>query len=318
MISKPDLPTHADQTMLKSFDGCRRKFYWWYIRRADYKITPPYFVWGRAWQEMLCYWYSHPDDSPEDRLRESIALGEHIWTEEGTMEAGYNNLETLRWAMIFYSVNFPVESFEVVTLEDKVELGFELPFPPRPTWNICGAIDGYLQWNPYGLIVLENKSAGVDVGQAKYLAQWYFDLQPMTYYWALREVLEEEPFGVYMNCVCKKILKKHIDEFQKAHTIPNQIFARDIIQKQPYDIEEFLARVNDILVEIEVEWDLWHWRRTLNTIECVGGIAKSPCPYQRLCLQKRGPTEISDEEIELAGGLVVRKDKWEPWKRGQK
>jgi len=316
--SAPNLPTHADQTMLKSFFGCRRKFYWWYLRRVDFKITPPYFIWGQAWQEMLCFWYSKTELDLEERLSGAISLGEKLWNDSGTLPMGYNNLDTLRWAMIFYAANFPEEPWEIITLDEKVELGFEIPFPPRPIWSICGAIDGYIDWGPFGLLVLENKSAGIDVQSAKYLLQWSFDLQPMTYTWALRQILEQDPFGTYMNCVCKKITQKNIKEFQEAHIIPHAMFARKDIQKSSFHYREFEQSVNDCLIQIEVEWDLWHWPKTYNTIECTGGIGKSACPYQRLCLQERNPWEITDEEVEMIPGLVVKRDKWEPWKRGGK
>ena len=307
-------PKKWDQTMFRY--SCKRKFYLWYLRRLDYRITPPYFIWGQAWQEQLSSWYGHPELDYEERINLAISVGQKHWEDSGTLEGKYDKPDSLRTILMFYSLQYEFEPFEIVALDNKVELGFEIPFPPRPEILICGAVDGYINWPSFGPMVLENKSSGMDVYQQRYLNQWKYDPQPMTYYWALSETIGEEPYGVLMNLTSKKVTQAMLKAFQSNGEIPAKLFCRDIIRKSQFNVQEFYRSVSRSIEDFERQWDQWEWPKTYDVINCVGGIGKSPCPYQKLCLMEADPWELEDDEI-LIEGLEFKDEPWAPWERGE-
>lgn len=309
-------PTHHDNTMRTTFESCRRKSYW-FLRGLEFKVTPSYFTWGNAWQRALEVWYTTQGAS-EHRGAKAIEAAEEFWRDSGSPEQGNDTLDNLKFLITMYAVEYPEEPWDIVTPNQKMELGFELPFED-PYW-LCGAIDGYINWPPYGVLLLENKSTGLSLGgdaRDKYLAQWTFSTQVDQYLWALRQILETEPFGCLMNVVSKRLTLKAKDALMKTGALPDGQFARNLEKRSEFRSSEFELGVQCYLEDVEREWDRWVWPKTSNPIECVGGIGKSPCPFKRLCLAEVPFSQMEENEI-LGHDLTWRTHDWQPWRRGRK
>jgi hypothetical protein len=309
-------PVSYDNTMLVSIDNCKRKFYFFW-RGLDYEVTPSYFTFGRAWQEGLSAWYG-TKGAIGVRLNAALSVATNLWNDEGSPEVRNDTLENLKMLLLFYAVEYETENFEILTLDDQVELGFEVPaFKLEGTEiSLSGAIDGYLSWKSYGKGVLENKSSGMYLTD-QYLSQWSFSSQVSQYLWGLRQILGEEPFGCLMNCACKRLSQKAKNEFKLSGTIPEGIFARNLEKRSKFQMEEFEKGCRRIIKEIFVEWHSWDWPKCRDPIYCVGGIGKSPCLFKNLCLLDADPWDLEEEDL-LGQGIKWREESWEPWKRGEK
>jgi hypothetical protein len=298
-------PDTLDNTMRTGWDSCRRSLYW-FLRGYDYKFTPPYFVFGQVWQEMLNVWYTGREDldwaNPEviylhgQKCRE---FGKKLWADSGCVGAKNDTLENLLSIWDYYVVTFPNEPFEIV--EGGVEQGWEWPLKGTP-YMLAGSLDGYIFWPGYGFLVLENKTTGVWLTDS-FIGQWTHSTQVSQYIWYLTRMKGEEVFGCYMNMTTKR----------KKKTAPEGLFARSLEKRSEFRLQNFERGILDVFSDMEREWDRWHWTKTSNPINCKGGIGKSPCLYQQVCLAEMDFTKVDPLQFE---GITTREGKWEPWKRG--
>ena len=307
-------PTRFDNTMFANFESCRRSFYWFW-RGLTYKSIPPYFTFGNAFQKGLEAWYLTPGPI-EDRLAAAFTAAERRWTEDSPIERPGDTLMNLKWLLTFYSIEYSSEPWEILSSGKEIELGFE--FPLRGTeFYLTGALDGYITWEPYGQLVLEDKTTGSWLSDS-YLNQWKHSGQVTQYLWGLTQVLPEEPFGVLMNIVCKRLTQKAITEFKSTGISPDNLFARSLEKRSAFELEEFELGALELIQEIRAEWDTWNWRKTKNQLNCSGGMGKSTCPYRRLCLAQAYPWELGESDQALLGNdLAWRDGPWEPWLRGK-
>jgi len=306
-------PERYDNTMLTTSDSCMRKFYFFW-RGLDFKQKPSYFTFGSAWQRGQEVWYTTPGEI-EDRLGAAITAAEQYWEDDGGIENNNDTKENLKYLLMFYAIEYETESWQIIAPAGKMELGFEFPIEGTP-YYLCGAIDGYISWPGYGLLVLENKTAGVYLGDS-YMSQWSFSPQVTQYFWGLGKATGEEPFGVLMNIASKKLTKKAIQEFKQNMVLPENIFMRNLEKRSRFQIEEFEDHTIAAIREIVREWDRWLWPKTKDHMQCSGGIGKSPCLFKRLCLADIHPWEMEEQEL-LGPEIKWRGEKWEPWKRGEK
>ncbi len=71
-------PEKFDNTILSNWCGCERQLYW-FLRGLDYKETPGYFVFGRAFGRSCNIWHSSEGDKPKDRLVAALIAAQDIW-----------------------------------------------------------------------------------------------------------------------------------------------------------------------------------------------------------------------------------------------
>lgn len=305
-MREADPPSTFDNTLLTTWASCPRKFYWFW-RGLDYAFVPPYFVFGRVWQIVLDAWYSKqtsPEMSPSEIYSwglEALEVGRAAWDEDGVEGAGVNTWENLELLFKYYIGTYPTEPFKVIG----TEAGWEWPLVGTP-YFLGGSLDGYLEWPGLGLLVLENKTSGVYLSD-NYIDGWSFSSQISQYIWYLTQLHAEEVFGCYMNMACKRIPKKKE---------PEDLFARDLQKRSPFQLEEFVDEVILQIKDIEREWDRWIWSKARNQIECVGGIGKSPCLFRPLCKAQAKPGELEDPTS--FEGITWREGPWAPWKRSGK
>ena len=306
-------PIIYDNTMFGYGAACWRRFYWFW-RGLDYKIKPAYFITGQAHQEALDSWYSYGD---ADRAHEAI---DRVWEASSAIPQNNDTPATNHALLDYYIQAYPTEPFRVVILDQQgkgrtTELGFQFPLAGTGGCFLGGAIDGYLDWGHYGLLVLENKTTGTYITD-KYLNQWYFSFQVSQYYWALTQMVEKV-WGTLMNVASKKLKVAELEGAKDNAPVPEGIFSRTLQSRSPAAMEQFVANCAYFIDEFKRQWDYWIWPMTRNPIECVGGIGKSPCPYQALCKTEMLPWEIEDP-IDITRGLLTYREKpWLPWERGE-
>jgi len=296
-------PQTYDWTMRSNFRSCGRKLYW-FLRGADYASIPAYFTFGKAWQAILDKWYVPQvtvDWSPsqiKEHIARAIENGRKVWQEDAPVEFGVNTWDNLILLFQWYRANHPIESWRVVAMEQ----GWEYPLAGTP-YFLGGSLDGYLEWKPYGLALLENKALGVYLTD-KVAAQFAHSGQITQYIWYLTKLLGKEIFCALINMASKRIAKtKGCSENQ---------FMRSPEQRSAWQLEQFEEEVLVDISDVEREWERWKWPRTTNSIECVGGIGKSPCLFRPLCLAEAPFYELDPTSYE---GIVWRKGPWAPWKR---
>lgn len=295
-------PNTLDATLRTSLDSCARKFYW-FLRGVDYANTPPYFVFGRVWQEVQTYWYTRKGDrdwlDPSTLLRhknESLVHGRAVWDSEGVEGAKNDTWDNLEKLFEEYVKSFILEPWEPLAME----IGWEWPLPGTD-YFLAGSLDGYVKWPSYGLLVLENKTMGIYLSDTA-IAQWSYSLQITQYIWYLTQLIGEEVFGCLMNLACKRI-----------HGGKTPQFARDLQKRSEFQLEEFESDYRRAFSDLEREWDRWCWPKTSDHIECAGGIGKSPCLCQSFCHSPEIPfTEINPFEYQ---GIIRREGPWRPWER---
>ncbi len=194
-------PKTLDNTIRTTFDSCRRMSYW-FFRGLEHRVTPPYFIWGRAWQEAMESWYAASDLAIPLRFEKAVKAAEDLWDTEGGQDMGTNKRVLLERLLKAYVVTYTdMERWRPIKLGEKIELGFEYPFGSKG-YFLAGAVDGYLEWEPYGNLVLENKSSGVPLSD-RWCGQWGFSTQVSQYSWGLTQIMGKEPFGVLINGVYK-------------------------------------------------------------------------------------------------------------------
>lgn len=300
-------PTHLDNTLRCQLQNCARKFYW-FSRGVKPRDEPVYFTFGRIWGELLNFWYTDKERPSDNSIPHLYSFGvdhclpkaERMWQDEGTVGAGVNSWEVMERLFKLYITAYPVEDFNYIGAEQ----GWEWPLEGTP-YFLAGALDGYAEWPGYGMIAVEHKTTGVYLGD-NYIRQWKFSPQVTIYLWYLEQLLGEPPFGCLMNLATKRLPKTKD---------PEMPFARPLERRSPQELAEFVADVKKNFEELESRWESWHWPKTVNPIECAGGIGKAPCTFQPLCLTDSNIEEIEPEHY---SELQVTSKKWCPWKRGEK
>jgi len=322
-------PTIYDNTIRTSFKGCNRKFLWWWLG-YDYQVRPSYFTFGSAWGMIKENWYSNKTVrdmepySPEwwQEAAISLTVGLDFWAEEGGVDdAKGNNRSNLTNLWKLYLKEYPVEPFTMIG--DSGEVGWTYPLGKLGSDEIylAGAFDGYVEWPGYGVLVAEEKTVGVWLGD-NIIRGYSFSSQITQYDWYLKKLVPgDEAFGVLVNMVCKQIPAKIKNwlEAGAAGPVPASSgktpqFARTLQQRSDEDLAEFERDWWRDIEDVYRSFETNHWPKTVDTILCTGGIGKSPCLYQGLCLCG---LSIEDTNPLAFPNIVRREDEWTPWLRGQ-
>lgn len=297
----PKIIDNSIRTTLGKNGGCWRQSYF-FFRGIEHRITPPYFVFGQAWQLMQVHWYSFQEEvdagiSPERRkeiVDSCLNVGTKHWIESGTYERRNDSLTTLHTLFRLYVEEHPKEIFKVLGSEK----GWEWPIIGTP-YSLGGSLDHYIERKEWGTLAMENKTTGIYLTD-QYIEQWSYSPQVTTYIWYLSQLLGREIFGCYMNLATKRIPKANV-------------FSRPLERRSSFQLEEFLENVLEDFADLEKMWDRWNWPKTANPINCAGGIGKSPCLFRPFCLMDAHPWEV---DVTLTENMQWRPEKWEPWKRG--
>lgn len=295
-------PTTLDNTLRTTYRGCPRKLYW-LLRGYDYEsgTKPAYFIFGSAFTEMQDHWYKNGS------YEKALQAGKDYWEAniEGKETFKPDNLETLEGLWKLYVERYPTEPWKLIA----GEVGWRFPIGEvkgKTLWY-GGSMDGYVEWEGYGFLVLENKTTGGWLSTI-YLAQWAYAPQITGYIWGLTQLVGKEEGGVFgclMNLSCKNLpgprSKRTTDQF-----------ARKLEQRSSSALKEFEDEVLDDFRLITDEWERWIWKKTVDPGECVGRPGRSACLYRHICV-----TPIPFEEIDplTFQGIKLRESEWRPWER---
>lgn len=307
-------PIIFDNTMFSTYRSCPRKFYWFW-RGLEQRDRPAYFAFGTAWQEALGVWYL-TDGPNEVKFAAAVAKAKQVFLDEAVNQDKQNSIDNLTTLLMFYTLMFPKEHWSVIPNGDQMELGFKLPLRGTP-FCLAGAIDGYINWEPHGLLELENKTTGLGIGgpNSSYMRQWKLSTQVTQYYWALAQIIGKRPFGVLMNCVSKQVTDKGVREFKSSGQLPTNLFCRDLQHRSDRELDEFEQDKLVEILQLYRSWEDWWWPKTTDGRQCAGGMGFSQCPYFILCVSDFFPEEIEDPS--RFENLAWRTEPWEPWKRGR-
>jgi len=295
-------PEIYDNTILSNMTKCPRNLYW-FLRGLDYKISPTYFTWGRALGVGLNTWHvTQGKEEPKMRLARAIVAAQEEWEKDNPVEIGDNTWDNLENCLKLYVEVYGVEE-PWTMLYDTGELGFALPIPGTSI-SYGGALDAPIVWNPYGILVREDKSTGGYITDA-YLDQWNHASQVTGYLWGLHQVTGEEPFGAYMNIVSKRPRKESQDRFYRL-----------LVKRSEWELAQFMRDTVLLIDDIRREYDRWLWPKLgeRDPINCAGGMGRSACLYRRLCKTEMEPWEL-EETYDFDQEFLWREKKWEPWKR---
>lgn len=303
-------PKRYDNTMRTLFHQCQRKFYWWKIRGVDYLIRPSYFAWGSAWHEIKGYWYSHPDCQATPYSSEwkkaalkALMVGLNYWDNSGATDIRLDTRENLQRLWRAYIKTYPNETWTLV--KGGAELGWLWPLPlaggQASSYFLGGSLDGYIDFPGLGTLPLEEKTTGIWLSDF-WMMQWRFSSQITGYIWYATQLVGD-CHGALINMATKQVVKG-------TGTTPQ--FASQIETRNEDELLEFENDWRRDIEDIERSWDRWHFPKTTDTINCTGGIGKSACPYKGLCLCGLPPYLVDPLAFP---NLVLRREKWEPWKR---
>ena len=301
-------PEVFDNTMLGTWATCPRRFFFFHAGLRS-RGTPLYFTYGRAIGMALNIWHQEKgQESFPGEMRQMLGIGaiRKVYEEEQPGAEGpgpvdnINGLKACENTFVLYTTIYAGrDPWQTI----KGEIGFQIPVP-HTSFSYAGAMDAYIEWEPHGMLVREDKSTGAWIGPS-YLNQFRQSTQVTGYYWALRETLGEEPFGVLVNAIGKRKRKE-----------PEEQFSRWLEKRDEGYLELFLRETVLMVDDIRREWDRWQFPKygERNSMNCSGGMGRSECPYRQLCLLPVPPWHPEFQgTFRLEEHYNMRS--WSPWDR---
>jgi len=103
-------PDTFDNTLNTNCLKCPRSEYW-FLRGLDYKRTPSYFVYGRAWGAVLNSWHSAANRDKHLEIRKATALlaGKKVW--DSSVVEIFENRPNDTWDGLVAMFGYYIESY---------------------------------------------------------------------------------------------------------------------------------------------------------------------------------------------------------------
>lgn len=294
-----DFPTTWDNSMRSMGKDCPRKLYF-FLKGYEPKTSKAYFVWGSAFHLMMDVWYKSTE-SNEKRILEAIGEGAAYFDDHITEESPDNTRDGLIAAFRYYTERYDSDPFKLI--EGASEQGFQWPLVGTD-YFYAGSMDGYIEWKPYGFLVLEHKTTAEYLSDS-FIGQWEFAPQITGYHWYLSKI-HEDTYGVLVNMITKKTPGP-----KSNWTTPR--VARTLIRKTEADLAEFEKDVFEDIEHFKTGWECDYWPKTTNARNCVGGPGRSACPFKQICLTQ---VDFRKVDISIYDNLQIREEAWKPWERG--
>ncbi len=297
-----DFPLTWDNSMRSLGKSCARKLYF-FLKGYETKSSKSYLVWGSAWHKIMDTWYKSTEQSEQkfiDSLKEGINYyDDNIGEQEPSRLDTRDNLVT---AFRYYVERYEADPFKLV--EGASEQGFQWPLQGTD-YFYAGSMDGYIEWNPYGFLVLEHKTTSEYLSDS-FIGQWEFSPQVTGYHWYLSKI-HEDVYGVLVNMITKQI-----PSAKSNWTTPR--VHRVLVRKTEEQLQEFEDAVIRDINYFKSCYDNEIWDKTTDARNCVGGPGKSACPFKRICAT---PIDFRNVDLSIYDHLCMREEKWAPWKRGE-
>ena len=291
------IPDTFDNTMLSTYSVCPRKLYW-FLRGIRTTVDPAYFLFGRAWGRAQKAWHESQgtEAGPRERKNYAIDQARKLWEQEAPTELGDNTLSNfIEMIEIYTEIHEAPEQWEIIASE----IGFREELSEGLFY--AGALDAEISWEPYGILVKEDKTTGQYLS-GNFMKQWDFATQVTGYQWGMEKILGKEIFGVLMNVASKR--KRKEAELR---------FARDLQKRSKEALDTWEKDTTLLCKKIQEEWRVHSWLPLgmRNQTNCSGGIGKSPCDYAILCKDERPFWRI--DPLKFQGFKEV--SSWTPWER---
>lgn len=287
-----------DQSMVTTFQFCKRKFYWRYLRMLTTPTKSSALIFGSCIHAALDAYYSAVA-APQDELQrfaEELAIKTFRDSMEELMLPSTNIVREERRTISFgeeilggYFRRYPLVGEPFKVLESEVGFAFASITSP---FNVGGKIDLIIE-SPYGIDCLDHKTTST-------LGERFFDaylpnLQLPTYILGTQGIMGQCSGG-WINAIQTGVKKRSLERqrFQYSEFALNRTqILLDLIGQDIFDAYE--ACNDDLSV------DTWF---PMNPAFCVH---KYPCEFRPLCNMDRDPTEIIPPE----SSFVV--EDWRPW-----
>jgi hypothetical protein len=297
-----DFPVTWDNSMRSLGKSCARKLYF-FLKGYETKSSKSYFVWGSAWHKIMDMWYKYAGLNEETKFITSLKQGldyydDNIGEQEPSRTDTRDNLIT---AFRYYVERYEADPFKLI--EGASEQGFQWPLQGTD-YFYAGSMDGYIEWNPYGFLVLEHKTTSEYLSDG-FIGQWEFSPQVTGYHWYLSK-LHEDTYGVLVNMITKQI-----PSAKSNWTTPR--VHRVLIRKTEDQLIEFEYDVVQDIYLFKRFYETEYWPKTTNPRNCVGGPGKSACPFKRICST---PVDFKNVDLSIYDHLRIREEAWRPWLRG--
>jgi hypothetical protein len=324
----PIIDNIISQSMLKTYNECRRKYYYSYLRRLEpIQVYMPFLV-GTIFHECMAIFYTYAEvkdsvytdyiDTRIDEAKEEFKLygGDVMSIEKQRL--------TLQGMMLAY-VNFystDLDKYDVLHVEKQIGL-------PIGDGLFAGTLDLLLEDAKGRRWIMDHKTiSSVSEG---YLQSMELDYQTNMYKELSRKVLKIRPYGMILNIVTKPSIRQKQNEqprefLKRIYTeytqLPNKYFSRHVYRYNPRLLRQSLEAVNVLTREIlrrhnrsrSRGLDKAEWPQTGMPRACYP-FASGKCPYFDLCRYGENHNQLmrfrekaqryDDEDVTLPKGKHI-------------
>lgn len=307
---------YFDNTRLKSFRSCPRKYYFRHIRHwvSDEKALPLTF--GLCWHEAVdTVWRLASTNWPDDKIvKTAMAAFLSKWEEEGMTPWQDISLEDEKQM----NPRTPGVAAEMLNeyvkvrrpfIQKKELLEVELPFAVpvgRENEMYVGRMDKVFRDPDVGIIVGEHKTTtSYKKGgpfRSDYIESWSPESQIDGYLHAAHMMYGKEARYVYVDAA---LVHKEVHDGFKFIPINRQLSQLDAWLWETHYIMEEIAHNRELLFEKDHSQESYLAAFPKNTNSCYEYMR--PCPYLDLCKMVSNPETLT----EPPEGRIV--EKWSPF-----
>lgn len=276
-----------DYSTLDTFQTCRKKYYWWYVRGLNAKTKSMALIFGQNIHDALDVFYRGEGIDKAIQLYEAT----HVDREGDDLRTVANGKKLLEW----YGRLYQNEPFKPLM---KPESGFVFHLTDDILYG--GRMDLLADWNGQ-MWVVEHKTTS-KLG-SMFFRQFDLDKQPTGYIMAAEAFSKRECQGCLINAVQPWKDVKRVSAKTKR---PEEHFVRAPLTKTKEQKERFRLNVARIVRDI-----LWceennEFYEAEKKDVCFS--YNYDCPYKELC-------RFGENEKVIAREYVV--ERWEPYKLAQ-
>lgn len=254
-----------DYTMMSSFLGCRRKYFFRHVEGLVSKSTAKAPAFGSAIHKALDSWYK------DHNTEAAIEIFKREYKEDLATD-GKRTHAVGEWILKNYNERYQDQSFKVI----KTEHEFCLKLPTGN--NLIGRIDKIIDWDG-ALWLMDHKTTSQ-------LGPYYFkmhtpNMQFDGYIWAAKK-MGYNVQGVLVDAIL--VAKGLLDSSSRGKLTP---LARDFATRSQEDIDNYIDLVEDIQGEINLcEKEIEDFYPNYDACTYYG-----ECAYRKICTNPKNVWE---------------------------
>lgn len=278
-----------DYSVLSTFQTCRKKYYWTYVRNLRPKIKGVALEFGGAIHEALDAYYINGGGENGLACAKTVFECNYKDREGDKLRTVANGIKMLEW----YSKKYASEPFKVL---GKPETGFVFHVSDNVLFG--GRIDLPVEWDGQLWIMEHKTTTRLTSG---YFDQFELDRQVTGYIIAAENYFKDRKV---MGCIVNVLepWKELIRPTAKSKT-PEDHFLRKPITRSLMLKERFLLNTQRLVRDIQWCEENDEFQEAEKKEVCQ--YYNRPCPYLQLC-------KYGEDEKVIANDYIV--EKWEPFK----